>query len=286
MTHDVCIMRHMTHIITHMAHMCMSHDSWRVYHTIGRVMWGIILVCVSYVCHICYDIMWGIVLVHMWMSPVRYTSTMPVYDTSQDSLSLGRARHSCGSYITHIWHTCDTLTSTIPYMTIVDMHTQWVMWGVVLVHMWMSHSFPVRYRRHAHTYTYDTHTTHLQYTHTHVDESCKVSYSYVCRKSVICVSYMCHMCVPPDPINHLCSLTGKWISENHFTYRSVQYLKSCSGDFILQNLILRTRLCGTGFITQHSCVFDFRLTEICQAEMICMGGVPGLKCISAGPALK
>jgi len=33
-------------------------------------------------------------------------------------------------------------------------------------------------------------------------------------------------------------------------YRSVQYLKSCSGDFILQNLILRTRLCGTGFITQ------------------------------------
>ena len=28
-----------------------------------------------------------------------------------------------------------------------------------------------------------------------------------------------------------------------------KYLKSCSGDFILQNLILRTRLCGTGFIT-------------------------------------
>jgi len=55
---------------------------------------------------------------------------------------------------------------------------------------------------------------------------------------------------PPDPINNVCSLTGKQISQNDFTYRSVQYLKSCSGDFILQNLILRTRLCGTGFITQ------------------------------------
>jgi len=54
-------------------------------------------------------------------------------------------------------------------------------------------------------------------------------------------------------------------------------LKSRSGDFILQNLILRTRLCGTGFITEPSCVFDFRLTEICQSETICIGGVPGLK---------
>jgi hypothetical protein len=30
---------------------------------------------------------------------------------------------------------------------------------------------------------------------------------------------------PPDPINHLCSLTGKYISENYFTYRSVQIFK-------------------------------------------------------------
>ena len=40
-----------------------------------------------------------------------------------------------------------------------------------------------------------------------------------------------------------------------------KYLKSCSGDFILQNLILRTRSCGTGFITQSSCVFHFNLTR-------------------------
>ena len=36
-----------------------------------------------------------------------------------------------------------------------------------------------------------------------------------------------------------------------------KYLKSCSGDFILQNLILRTRSCGTGFITQSGWVFHF-----------------------------
>jgi len=87
------------------------------------------------------------------------------------------------------------------------------------------------------------------------------------------MSQMSQIRIPPDPINHLCSLTGKQISENHFTYHSVQYLKSCSGDFILQNLILRTRLCGTGYITQHSCVLDISLTEICQPEMICIGGV-------------
>jgi len=40
--------------------------------------------------------------------------------------------------------------------------------------------------------------------------------------------------------------------------------------------MLRTRLCGTGFIIQPSCVLDSHLTEICQ-EMICIGGVPVLK---------
>ena len=34
-----------------------------------------------------------------------------------------------------------------------------------------------------------------------------------------------------------------------------KYLKSCSSDLILQNLILRARSCVTGFITQHSCFF-------------------------------
>jgi len=53
-----------------------------------------------------------------------------------------------------------------------------------------------------------------------------------------------------------------------------KYLRSCSKHFFLQNLILRTKLCGTGFITQPSYLLDFRLTEISQAEMSCIGGVP------------
>jgi len=68
----------------------------------------------------------------------------------------------------------------------------------------------------------------------------------------------------------------------------VQYkcLKSCSGDLILQNLILRTRSCGTSFITQSSWVFHFHPTIM--AGWTCF--VPQLyqprRGISEGPALK
>jgi len=41
-----------------------------------------------------------------------------------------------------------------------------------------------------------------------------------------------------------------------------KYLKSCSKNFKLQDVILRTRLCGTGFIPQHCRVVDFHLTKI------------------------
>jgi len=64
---------------------------------------------------------------------------------------------------------------------------------------------------------------------------------------------------------------------SYFTYRSVQISKPCSRDLMFQNLILHTGLCGMRFITQPSCVVDFWLIEICQAEMICIGGVPVLK---------
>jgi len=56
-----------------------------------------------------------------------------------------------------------------------------------------------------------------------------------------------------------------------------KYLESSSWRFYSPNLILGTRLCGTMFITQLSCLLDFHLTEICQAEMIYIGGVPVLK---------
>ena len=67
---------------------------------------------------------------------------------------------------------------------------------------------------------------------------------------------------------------------------STNIFQSCSRDFILQNLILRTRSCGTGFITQYSWVFNFRLTTIVRWKYF----VPQLyqfrMGISGGTALK
>jgi len=56
-----------------------------------------------------------------------------------------------------------------------------------------------------------------------------------------------------------------------------KYSKSCSGDFILQNVILRTRSCSTGLITQHSWLLHFHLTEIFQTEFFCNTIVPASK---------
>jgi len=62
-------------------------------------------------------------------------------------------------------------------------------------------------------------------------------------------------------MNNSCSLPGEWI---FFFLHIVQYkyLKSCSEDCVLQDLILRTRLCGTSVISQDCWVADFRLINI------------------------
>ena len=54
-----------------------------------------------------------------------------------------------------------------------------------------------------------------------------------------------------DPINDVCSLSGIQISGRYLTYHAVQTFKYCAGGQMVQGLILRTRLCGSGFITQH-----------------------------------
>jgi len=56
-----------------------------------------------------------------------------------------------------------------------------------------------------------------------------------------------------------------------------KYLKSCSEDLILKNLILRTKSCGTALITQHSWLLHFSQVKICLAAMICTGAVPAPK---------
>jgi len=61
----------------------------------------------------------------------------------------------------------------------------------------------------------------------------------------------------PDPINHLCSLTGSQISKKHFTYCSVQIQKSYAEDQMIQDMILRARLCGTGLVTHPGWLIRF-----------------------------
>ena len=56
---------------------------------------------------------------------------------------------------------------------------------------------------------------------------------------------------PPDPIDHLWSLSGILISADCFNYRSVQIFQICAEDQMLQDLILHTRFCGTDFIFEH-----------------------------------
>jgi len=65
-----------------------------------------------------------------------------------------------------------------------------------------------------------------------------------------------------------------------------RYSKSCSGDFILQNLILRTRSCGTDFITQSSWVFHFHLTTIVRWKCFAPPLYQFRRGILGGPALK
>jgi len=57
-----------------------------------------------------------------------------------------------------------------------------------------------------------------------------------------------------------------------------KYLKSCSEEFILKNLIRRTSPHGTALITPHSWLVHFKKkAEICLVEMICTGELPALK---------
>ena len=65
-----------------------------------------------------------------------------------------------------------------------------------------------------------------------------------------------------------------------------KYLKCCSQRFYCPNLILRTRLCGTMFITQPSCLFYFHLTEPVRRKWFVLAVYQFRKGISAGPALK
>ena len=92
---------------------------------------------------------------------------------------------------------------------------------------------------------------------------------------------------PPDPIHNVSSLPDCLISRNYLTHRSVhKHSKSVPGDTMLQYLIFRTRLCGTGFIIPHEWVVHFRLTKMVRQKYFVPVGYQLPRGISAGPALK
>jgi len=64
------------------------------------------------------------------------------------------------------------------------------------------------------------------------------------------------------------------------------YFKSCPRDWILQNLILRTRLCSIGFITQSSWLLHFHPTKIVALKCVVPLRYHVRRGKSGGPALK
>jgi len=56
--------------------------------------------------------------------------------------------------------------------------------------------------------------------------------------SIVATSYSCNHSTecPPDPINHVCSLTGKYISKIHFTYCPVQIYKIMFRRFLFSRI--------------------------------------------------
>ena len=63
---------------------------------------------------------------------------------------------------------------------------------------------------------------------------CEVTYLYVWAIGVVMLHE--HVRFPPDPISHVCSLTGKWIGGKYFTYHSVQIFKIMFWRFLFSRI--------------------------------------------------
>jgi len=113
------------------------------------------------------------------------------------------------------------------------------------------------------------------YIHTHV-------YIYICvniNKNMHKYVYM-YICVYSIHI-HISARTTQLFMfpywrvyfKKEFYFDQYKYVKCCSKDFTLQDLILHTNiLCGTGFIPQRCWVVDFHLNKIGRWKCF----VPGL----------
>jgi len=74
---------------------------------------------------------------------------------------------------------------------------------------------------------------------------------------------------PPDPLNNSYSLTGTWIPEKYFTYRSVQIFKILFQGFYSPKSHSPH---GTACVTQLSWLLHFHPTQMCRVEIMCTSG--------------
>ena len=82
---------------------------------------------------------------------------------------------------------------------------------------------------------------------------------------------------PPDPISHVCSLTGKYISRKHFTYRPVQIFEIMFRRFLFSESDPPHKIMRYWFYYSSWLGFSFPQDHAGLFEMICTTVVPVLK---------
>jgi len=84
--------------------------------------------------------------------------------------------------------------------------------------------------------------------------------------ALICILPLSDVLIRPTyTMMDLYCLIDTW-KETVWLIFQYKYTKPCAEDQMLQHLILRTRLCGTGFISQLNWLFHFRPTKIIMVE--------------------
>ena len=78
----------------------------------------------------------------------------------------------------------------------------------------------------------------------------------------------------PDPISHVVPLQVNRFAESIVLIVQYRYLKSCSGDFTSPESDPPHKIMRYWFYYSIWLVFSFPPDRICQAQMICIGGVP------------
>ena len=95
---------------------------------------------------------------------------------------------------------------------------------------------------------------------------------YVCLNWISVYMYI-HVS-PPDPISHVCSLTGTYISRRHFTYRPAQILKIMFRRFCSPESDPPHKMMRYWFYYSFWLGFPFPPDHAGLVEMICTTVVP------------